>query len=94
MLTPLKKSAETSTPPTHEHELRKYLNSRHHDPSSATQAAANDGTFWMSFDDFKQHFVSISVCMAHVPQPASACGADGVPKKKAKDLFRYLSIYE
>ena len=30
----------------------------------------NDGTFWMCFDDFKARFVSVSVCMAHVP-PAS-----------------------
>lgn len=32
--------------------------------------------------DFRRHFVSISVAMAHVPQPPSACDATGVPKHK------------
>mmetsp|Transcript_23375 Transcript_23375/g.64260 ORF Transcript_23375/g.64260 Transcript_23375/m.64260 type:complete len:740 (+) Transcript_23375:2140-4359(+) len=47
------------------------------------EASANDGAFWMSFEDFCKHFVSISVAMAHVPQPPSACNANGVPRCKA-----------
>lgn len=31
------------------------------------ELAADDGTFWMSFDDFLSHFVAISVCFPHVP---------------------------
>ena len=31
------------------------------------EPCANDGAFWMTFADFQRHFVSLSVCMAHVP---------------------------
>jgi len=30
-------------------------------------AIGNDGVFWISFVDLKAHFVSVDVCMAHVP---------------------------
>jgi hypothetical protein len=31
----------------------------------------NDGMFWMSFEDFKRLFASVSVCALHVLQPGS-----------------------
>ena len=49
------------------------------DADGDVEVAADDGVFWMSYADFLKHFVSISVCMAHVPQQA-----EGVPPKKAK----------
>eukprot|EP00981_Chlorochromonas_danica_P000679 scaffold146_cov171-Ochromonas_danica.AAC.28 len=42
-------------------------------------ALADDGTFWMSFDDLLRHFVSINVCMTRLP---------GLNKKPWKDSRR------
>ena len=41
------------------------------------EPAADDGTFFMMFDDFKQHFTSIAVCIAHVPPQEGLLGPGG-----------------
>ena len=38
-------------------------------PEQVEEPEADDGTFWMTYDDWKKNFVSVSVCMAHVPVP-------------------------
>ena len=37
------------------------------DDDGEPEVAANDGAFWMTFEDFKKNFVSISVCFTHAP---------------------------
>ena len=51
-------------------QVRQELDAKEDD--GEVEVAADDGAFWMCYDDFLNHFVSVTVCYAHVPQPGRA----------------------
>ena len=54
----------------------------------------DDGTFWMAFDDFRRHFTSISVCMAHVPPPIKPPGTSRpLAKARPEELAMWPDVH-
>ena len=41
------------------------------DGIDSNESAGDDGMFWMSWEDFRKHFVSVDVCAPYLFQPGS-----------------------